>query len=216
MNPRDAPEVDDDWRVGIIWLTRSLQRPDRMIRRRVRAARRQPDEPETGEPQERSLAGDALDGASGCMDAGDVPIVLAVAGVIVVIVALVALGPGLLAITIGLLEIAVLLILAAAGLVGRVIFRQPWEIVARRPGHELVWRVRGIRRARAVADEIETGLRQGRDANTLAPAHVDPAPPDLSGVPNVYQRSEFRLLGRVCGAALAIAIVVAVALLLLR
>lgn len=213
MSPEDAAKVGDDWRVGIIWLTRGLQRPDRMIRRRVRAARRQSD---TDEKQERSLAGDALDGASGCMDAGELPTVLAIAGVIVVIVALVALGPGLLAITIGLLEIAVLLILAAAGLVGRVIFRQPWEIVARRPGHELVWRVRGIRRARAVADEIETGLRQGRDPSTLAPAHVDHAPPDLSGVPNVYRRSEFQLLGRVYGAALAIAIVVAVVLLLVR
>ncbi|MDW3219806.1 MAG: hypothetical protein R8F63_14420 [Acidimicrobiales bacterium] len=209
----DADAATDDWDVGIIWLTRHLQRPDRMLRRRIGATRGRDTEDRPGVRRRRSAAGDVLDGASGCADLGDIPALLVVVAIVAVVGVLVALGPGLLAITIGLLEIALVLIGAAIALVGRVVFRQPWEVVARRGDEQHEWRVRGIRRARDVLAEIETGVRLGHHPATLAPEHADPAPPDLSGVPGVYHRPEFRFLGRVYGAILALAILVGAAIL---
>lgn len=208
----DAVDADDSWDLGIIWLTRHLQRPDRMLRRRVRAAR-DPSGGTGATSRRRSAAGDVLDGASGCTDVVDLPAFLAIVAIVAVLGVLIALGPGLLAITIGLLEIALVLVGAAIALVGRVVFRQPWEVVARRGDEQHEWRVRGIRSARNVLAEIETGVRLGHHPATLAPEHADASPPDLSGVPGMYHRPEFRLLGRVYGGILALAVLVGVAIL---
>jgi hypothetical protein len=59
-------------------------------------------------------------------------------------------------------EIVILAVLAAAGLVGRVILRRPWTIVARSDRGEVrQWRVRGWGAAEAAVDDAARAIGAG-------------------------------------------------------
>lgn len=202
-----SESTEGPWDVGIIWLTRRLQRPDRMLRRRFSIARRKQDK-DTSDGSRTAL--DAVpDGCGGFDDIGSFLLVLVV---IALFILFIALGPGLLAITVGVAEIILVLLGAVAAVAGRVLFGQPWEIVARRGDEQIEWRVSGVRRARDMAGRIEQQLAGGADPDMIEPNNRDRTPPDLSDVPNMYHRAEFRLVGRFFGALIAFAIVVGIAI----
>jgi len=97
---------------------------------------------------------DVVDGVSGLV----IGIVLA----LTLALALILVWP-LLALAI---ELIVLVFLALAGIIGRVLFRRPWSVVATTDGpppEKLAWDVSGWRASRAAIDEIETALRSGRE-----------------------------------------------------
>ena len=202
----------DHWDVGIVWLTRRLQRPDRMLRTRFGAARRRSDS-QTADNARGGL--DLLDGCTSVVPA-DVGVVTAVLFAVALLILFIAIGPGLLAITIGVIEVVLVILGGIIAGALRVLFRQPWEIVARRDDVQLEWRVAGVRRAREVAARVSEQLRQGHDPESIEPSHRDREPPALSGIPTMYRRNEFRLVGRIYGALLALAGIGAVVLLVVR
>jgi hypothetical protein len=60
-------------------------------------------------------------------------------------------------------EVLAFVVLAAAGLAGRVAFRRPWRLEARSDGGtRLTWRVAGWRDSREALAAIATALGQGR------------------------------------------------------
>lgn len=64
------------------------------------------------------------------------------------------------------IELIAIVLLALGGLIGRVVFRRPWLIVATTdgpPAEQLGWRVPGWRGSGAAIAEIETALRSGRE-----------------------------------------------------
>lgn len=64
------------------------------------------------------------------------------------------------------LELVILLVLFLAGIVGRLVLRRPWRIVARSksPGPKvLAWNVVGWRASGRVIGEVEQALRSGAD-----------------------------------------------------
>ncbi|MEM7142073.1 MAG: hypothetical protein AAF548_13685 [Actinomycetota bacterium] len=203
-------EPVEEWDVGIVWLSRRLHRPDRMLSRRWRAARRVTAQEEA----ERATTRDYLEAGDGCASALDLGWVGAIVLIVVFLGVLSALGPGLLAITVGLIEIIVVLLGAVIVGAGRVLFGVPWEIVARRGDDELTWRIKGYRPARALIEEVESGLRQGLDPATLARSDRDLDPPDLRSVPGLYHRREFRWIGRIFGPALLLAAILLLAVLI--
>ena len=59
-------------------------------------------------------------------------------------------------------EVVILAVLAAAGLVGRVILRRPWTVVARSDRGEVrQWRVKGWGEARAAVDDVAREIGAG-------------------------------------------------------
>jgi hypothetical protein len=72
------------------------------------------------------------------------------------------------------IELTLVIVLLVAGLVGRVVFRRPWQVVARSGDESHSWRVVGwLRSRRVIADvagQLETGTREPRPAEALDPA----------------------------------------------
>ena len=69
------------------------------------------------------------------------------------------------------IELVLLLVVAAATLAGRILFRRPWTVEARTqsPTRRVrEWEVVGWRRSSALIDEICTGLADGRDVDVLS------------------------------------------------
>jgi hypothetical protein len=65
-------------------------------------------------------------------------------------------------------ELIVLGALLAAGVIGRVLLRQPWVIEARSndpltSGRQLEWRVTGWRKSRKLIDQVAEDLATGRE-----------------------------------------------------
>ena len=65
------------------------------------------------------------------------------------------------------IELVVLGVLLAAGGIGRILFRQPWVIVARSndpltPGRRLEWRVIGWSKSRGLIEKVISDLAAGR------------------------------------------------------
>ena len=65
-------------------------------------------------------------------------------------------------------ELIVLGAVLAAGVIGRVLLRQPWVIEARSSdpltsGRELEWRVIGWRKSRKLIDQVAADLAAGRE-----------------------------------------------------
>lgn len=147
------------------------------------------------------------------LDGFDFPVLGLVLFAVVVVVATATVGPPLLAITIGLVEIIGLVVFAVAGIASRVLFGQPWEIIARRGDELLTWRAVGYRAAKEVAAEVDQSLRLGTEPSAIAPGSQDNNPPvDLSAAPALYSRPAFRIVGRALGVALAVAVLVGVGL----
>ncbi len=71
------------------------------------------------------------------------------------------------------LELIILLALFLAGIVGRVVFRRPWHVLARTDGARHRWPVRGWRACGERVDAVADALARGSlppDAETLEAA----------------------------------------------
>jgi hypothetical protein len=136
-----------EWRIGRRWLPR-----------RPRLGR--VDVPDLGVP----------DLGVGADDLGIVgTILLVIVGVVVaVFVALVLFNVIAIAI-----ELTLVIVLLVAGIVGRVVFRRPWQVVARSGSDSFSWRVVGwLRSRRVIADvgaQLAGGAREPRPAEALDP-----------------------------------------------
>ncbi len=86
---------------------------------------------------------------------------LALIGIVLLVLLFTTVVVPVIALTI---ELMVLIALLAGGLVGRLVFRKPWTVRARREGEdrELRWHATGFRRSGRMRDEIAAKLAQGR------------------------------------------------------
>ncbi len=67
-----------------------------------------------------------------------------------------------------LVDIAILLLLFVLGVVGKMLFRRPWTVVATSStGERREWKVRGLRRSRRVARTVEDALNSGINPDPL-------------------------------------------------
>ena len=112
--------------------------------------------------KQRGIAADALSGLS--QGVGDVDfaeaglVVVAALAAVLILIPLVFFG----------VELIILGALLAAGVLGRVLLRQPWVIEARSsdpltPGRQLEWRVVGWRRSHKLIDQVASDLAAGRE-----------------------------------------------------
>jgi len=123
--------------------------------------------------RERGGKLDALDLADGCAVDGLQDLALAVALVVLVLVLALVVWPLLLA----LVDVLVLIVLAIAGGLTRVLLRRPWTVeAAADDGRALRWRVVGWRASGRVRDAVAAALARGEvpagavDARADAPA----------------------------------------------
>lgn len=130
------------------------------FRRRTRWARRR-----TGDLAEVADPGCALDVL------GDLFVAV---GIVLVVLFVVFVGLPLL---LALLDVLVIVLLTAVGIVARVLFRRPWLVEAT-GGDQMrrTWRVVGWRASREAVDDI---------ADTLAHGHAPPPGHDVSTRPDV-------------------------------
>ena len=68
------------------------------------------------------------------------------------------------------LELLILIVVALAGVIGRVVFRRPWMVFARSGDEQLVWPVVGYFNSRAKLQELSSQLALGTE--------LEPAPQD--------------------------------------
>lgn len=117
-----------------------------------------------------SRDGSLLDGAPDLgFDLGD-----SVFGAIAAVLAIIALAALLafyvLPLAILLLEVLIFLVLATAGLFGRVALRRPWRLEARSEWTRLEWSVAGWRDSRDALEAIAVALERGRLPEAPLPA----------------------------------------------
>jgi hypothetical protein len=142
LGPRRVVAADGaEWTVGRIWLTR-----------RFGWTRKRRDLPAKG----LSNLGQGLGG----VDFGEqgVLVIVAVVAAILILIPLLFFG----------IELIVLGVLLAAGIVARVLLRRPWVIEARSsdplsPGRQLEWRVTGWRKSGKLIDQVISDLAAGRE-----------------------------------------------------
>jgi hypothetical protein len=71
------------------------------------------------------------------------------------------------------IELTLVIVLLVAGVIGRVVFRRPWHVVARCGEQSFSWRVVGwLRSRRVIADvagQLAAGAREPRPAEALDP-----------------------------------------------
>lgn len=61
------------------------------------------------------------------------------------------------------IELVLLLVLFVAGLVGRIVFKRPWHVIARSDAQELRWPVQGWRESGERVDAVADALAAGRE-----------------------------------------------------
>lgn len=134
----DAPD-GVKWRIGRRWVNRQLPRW-----RKVRAGTSADTLASSGVPTDVGSPEDL---------ALVVAIFLGTAVFLVVLIPLLLFG----------IELVILGLLIAAGIIGRALFGRAWEVRATpTSGEPLAWRVTGIRRSDRVIDEVATALAAGR------------------------------------------------------
>jgi hypothetical protein len=110
----------------------------------------------------RGVAADAVSGLGQGIGGVDLQegalVVVAVVAAALIVVPLLFFG----------VELIILGVVLAAGVVGRVLFRQPWLIEARSsdrltPGRQLEWRVTGWRKSQELIDKVISDLAAGRE-----------------------------------------------------
>ncbi len=151
LGPRRVSAPDGvEWRVGRRWLTRR---------------------PRFGRPRRRDIAGGALDNVGpgvsdfGSLDLGEGLVVIAA----VVAVALIAIPILLFGV-----ELIIVGILLAAGVVAHTLLGQPWVVEATSTdpltsGRSLEWRVRGWRKSGQLIREVVSDLSAGREPPAIGP-----------------------------------------------
>ena len=118
----------------------------------------------------RGLAGDALSGIGNGIGNVDFQegglLVLAALAAVLILIPVLFFG----------IELIILGALLAAGVIGRVLFRQPWVIEARSndpltPGRRLEWHVIGWRKSQSLIQKVTSDLAAGREPpqGTLQP-----------------------------------------------
>jgi hypothetical protein len=156
----------DAWRVRRLWAPR-LQGETLWARawRRMRRVGRRTGEATTDVPD------------PGCLgDLGEELAILLAVVVVVLFVLFVAI-PFLVV----LLDVLLLAVLTAAGLVGRLLFRRPWVVEARGPdGMRRTWRIVGWRASHEAVDFV---------ADALAHGHPPPPGHELSSLPGDDSRA---------------------------
>ncbi len=101
-------------------------------------------------------------------DLGGVVIVVAI---IAAVIAIVFLGPGLLALLVGAIELTIIVVACVAVIVWRTLRRRPWRVLAiSADGRHHAWELRGWRRSRALVRTIAEGIETG-----LPPTAIEPA-----------------------------------------
>jgi hypothetical protein len=168
-DPRNRP-----WTVQIEWLGRRIGRDTLLARySRRRAGRRERKSRDAATlrsgqapPVRKRRWFDVLDLDPGCLDVGEFPVALVV---LLVIVLLIWLGPGALALLLGLGELLLVLLGALGVLLWRTLSRRPWAVVASDGDISYRWSVTGYRRARALVRSAAASLGAG-----LGLAGVDP------------------------------------------
>jgi hypothetical protein len=132
-----------EWRIGRRWINRGLPHW-----RKVRFGKRR-----AGEAAEILMLPDV----GGFDDIGAVVLVLvAVAAIVIVVVPLLLFG----------IELILLGLVVAAGIVGRTLLGRPWVVRAVPVGDDarvLAWRVYGWRRSARVIEEVAAALDAGHD-----------------------------------------------------
>jgi hypothetical protein len=114
-------------------------------------------------PRWRSRDSDGVDAASDgfdFLDLGDDPISLVI-GIVLGLVAVLLLGVFLLPALLFLGELLLLVPLALAGLIGRLLLRRPWTIEASRPGLSIRTHVGGWSASRAEVQRLAAQVRAG-------------------------------------------------------
>jgi hypothetical protein len=97
---------------------------------------------------------------------GGALVVVAIIAALLIVIPLVFFG----------VELIILGVVLAAGVVGRVLFRQPWLIEARTndpltPGRQLEWHITGWRKSQELIETVISDLEAGREPpqGTLTP-----------------------------------------------
>lgn len=122
-------------------------------------------------PRYRGADASNFDLPGGGFDAAD-----GVLGAIVAVIAIIVLAAFVAFVVIPLalllVEVLIFLVLAGAGLAGRVLLRRPWTLEARRLGAStrMTWSVAGWRDSREALDEIAAALQAGRPVALSAAA----------------------------------------------
>jgi hypothetical protein len=137
------------WTVGRRWIG------DRPRLRRER----EPDSTGVGGGDEGSLWGDLL-AIDDITPAG----IVAGLAITVALILVFAVAWPLVAVA---LEVVVVVLAAAVGLVGRLLFRRPWTVYARAEPRRLEWHVPGWRASGELIDEIAERLAGGEDPRQI-------------------------------------------------
>lgn len=151
LGPRRVVAPDGvEWRVGRRWLT----------------GRRRVDRPRRGEVAAESLNYLGSDWLSlGNLDLGDgLLVTAAIIAALLILVPVVFFG----------IELIILGVLLAAGVVARTVLRRPWVIEANSPdpfrsGRHLEWRVRGWRKSGRLIAQVTSDLSAGREPDRPDP-----------------------------------------------
>lgn len=164
---REVATADGDvWECFIEWEGRgALQSSARYLRgaREARARRKAKD-----------AKLDLLDGCDPLSAIDSWPmLVLALAIFIVVLI-----GPEFVALLFGVVELGAIVLLVVGGLIGRVLFRRPWRVVAvSDKGTVWAWRQVGIRPSLRLVDEIVDGLEIGHQPSMIASDRLEAVNP---------------------------------------
>jgi hypothetical protein len=167
---RDARGVE--WDVHIEWVGRRLD--DGPLMRRWHERRRR--------VVERNRTTRRKDRDSRWWDWLDIPLVddglaifLAVIAFIVAVALIVVVGPWLIALLLGAMELTLILLACAAALVTRTILRRPWRVVARsNDGRQFDWDVVGYRRSRELVRVIRDAIAAGITPSAIAVDRLAP------------------------------------------
>ena len=84
-----------------------------------------------------------------------------------VVVALIVLFTAVWPIVVIAVELVILVLVAAVGLIGRLLFRRPWTVQARARHRRLEWQVRGWRASGELIDEVAERLAAGEDPKQI-------------------------------------------------
>lgn len=145
---------------GSTWTVRRRWTPHRERNLRDRFRRRRPD-------SDGLL--DALDVAA---DAGDLPVLGAVAVVVAVFLAILLLAIWFPFVILLVVDIVWLVLAGVIGVIGRVLLRRPWQVEARSSDERRHWYVPGFRAAGRHRDEIARQFRHGQNPLGEAPSPV--------------------------------------------
>jgi len=104
-----------------------------------------------------------LDLAGGCIP-DDIP-VLAAIGLIVFVLILIWFA--VLPVAVFALDLLFVLLVAAGGVATRVLFRRPWIVEASTAAEARRWPIVGLRKSRAMVDEVSWAIQNGRELEEL-------------------------------------------------